>query len=221
MTRVNDRIRAPKVRVVYEDQQLGVMNTRDAVAKAKAAGLDLVEVAPNAKPPVCRVCDYGKYKYEQSKLKKNKAKSVLRTKEIKLRVGTDTHDYNIKMARCEQFLDQGNKVRIRLQFRGRENAHRDIGFEVLKGVAEDLKLMANVDLPARLAGRAVTMLLSPLPKEQRQRRFLLSHGSLVDPDDQGDEEVEFDDDEELTEDEKKAYADAIAEEAAIQESNED
>jgi translation initiation factor IF-3 len=217
MTRVNERIRAPKVRVVYEDQQLGVMSSREAVEKAKAAGMDLVEVAPNAKPPVCRVCDYGKYKYEQSKLKKNKAKAVLRTKEIKLRVGTDTHDYNIKMARCEQFLDQGNKVRIRLQFRGRENAHRDIGFEVLKGVAEDLKLMANVDLPARLAGRAVTMLLSPLPKEQRQRRFMLSHGNLIDPDDQGDEEVEFDDEDELTADEKRAYADALAEEASAEE----
>ena len=212
MTRVNDRIRAPKVRVVYEEHQLGVMSAREAVDKAKSVGLDLVEVAPNAKPPVCRVCDYGKYKYEQSKLKKNKAKTMIRTKEIKLRVGTDTHDYNIKMARCEQFLDQGAKVRIRLQFRGRENAHREIGFEVLLGVAEDLKLIANVDLKARLAGRAVTMLLSPLPKEQRQRRFMLSHGNLIDPDDQGDEDVEFDDAEEVSEEEAKAYADAVAEE---------
>jgi len=213
MTRVNERIRAPKVRVVYEDQQLGVMSSREAVEKAKAAGLDLVEVAPNAKPPVCRVCNYGKYKYEQSKLKKNKAKTSLRTKEIKLRVGTDTHDYNIKMARSEQFLDQGNKVRIRLQFRGRENAHRDIGFTVLQKVAEDLKQIANVDLKARLAGRAVTMLLSPLPKEQRVRHFMLSHGNLIDPDDMGDEEVEFDDADELTAEESKAYADAVAEEA--------
>ena len=213
MTRVNERIRAPKVRVVYEDQQLGVMSSREAVEKAKAAGLDLVEVAPNAKPPVCRVCNYGKYKYEQSKLKKNKAKTSLRTKEIKLRVGTDTHDYNIKMARSEQFLDQGNKVRIRLQFRGRENAHRDIGFTVLQKVAEDLKQIANVDLKARLAGRAVTMLLSPLPKEQRVRHFMLSHGNLIDPDDQGDEEVEFDDADEVSEEDAKAYADAVAEEA--------
>lgn len=212
MTRVNDRIRAPKVRVVYEDQQLGVMSAREAVDKAKRVGLDLVEVAPNAKPPVCRVCDYGKYKYEQSKLKKQNLKTTLRTKEIKLRVGTDTHDYNIKLARSEQFLDQGNKVRIRLQFRGRENAHREIGFEVLKKVAEDLKAIANVDLPARLAGRAVTMLLSPLPKEQRVRHFYLSHGNLVDPDDQGDEHVEFDDADEVSEEDAKAYADAVAEE---------
>lgn len=184
------------MRVVYEDQQLGVMSSREAVEKAKSVGLDLVEVAPNAKPPVCRVCDYGKYKYEQSKLKKKKAKSVTRVKEIKLRVGTDQHDYNIKMARSEQFLEHGNKVRVRLQFRGRENAHKEIGIEVLKKVGEDLKEMANVDQLPRLAGRAATMMLSPLPKEQQKRHFLLSHGNLIDPDDEGDEHVEFDDDDE-------------------------
>ena len=194
MTRVNERIRAPKVRVVYEDQQLGVMSSREAVEKAKAVGMDLVEVAPNASPPVCRVCNYGKYKYEQAKLKKKSPKTVNKIKEIKLRVGTDTHDYNIKLARAEQFLDEGNKVRVRLQFRGRENAHREIGFEVLQKVALDLKEIANVDQQARLAGRAVNMMLSPLPKEQRKRKFYLSHGNLVDPDDEGDEDVEFDED---------------------------
>lgn len=194
MTRVNERIRAPKVRVVYEDQQLGVMSSREAVEKAKAVGMDLVEVAPNATPPVCRVCDYGKYKYEQSKLKKNTAKSVTRIKEIKLRVGTDKHDYNIKLARAEQFLEHGNKVRIRLQFRGRENAHREIGFEVLNKCALDLKGMAHVDQTPRLAGRTVNMMLSPLPKNKQKRHFLLSHGNLVDPDDEGDEDVEFEDD---------------------------
>ena len=194
MTRVNEHIRAPKVRVVYEDQQLGVMSSREAVEKAKGVGMDLVEVAPNANPPVCRVCDYGKYKYEQSKLKKKKAKAVTRIKEIKLRVGTDTHDYNIKMARAEQFLEHGNKVRIRLQFRGRENAHKEIGFDVLNQCAEDLKDMAHVDQAPRLAGRAVNMMLSPLSKEKQKRHFLLSHGNLVDPDDEGDEDIEFDDD---------------------------
>ncbi|MGJ8676970.1 MAG: translation initiation factor IF-3 [Akkermansiaceae bacterium] len=214
MTRVNDRIRAPKVRVVYEEQQLGIMNTREAVDKAKAVGMDLVEVAPNAKPPVCRVCNYGKYKYEQAKLKKKSPKMVNRVKEIKLRVGTDTHDYNIKLARAEQFLDQGNKVRIRLQFRGRENAHREIGFVVLTKVAEDLKGIAAVDQNARLAGRAVTMMLSPLPEAQRKRKFLLSHGNLVDEHDEGDEHLEFNDDDELVEgsgqtsDEIDAAADA-------------
>ncbi len=202
MTRVNERIRAPKVRVVYEDQQLGVMNTREAVEKAKGVGMDLVEIAPNAKPPVCRVCDYGKYKYEQAKLKKKSPKTVSKIKEIKLRVGTDTHDYNIKLARAEQFLDTGNKVRVRLQFRGRENAHRDIGFVVLQKVAEDLKEIANVDLPARLAGRAVSMMLSPLPEGQRKRKFYLEHGHLVDPDDMGDEEDDFDEDDDIASEEE-------------------
>lgn len=174
------------------------MSAREAVAKAKSVGLDLVEVAPNAKPPVCRVCDYGKYKYEQSKLKKKKAKTVTRVKEIKLRVGTDKHDYDIKLARAEQFLEAGNKVRVRLQFRGRENAHREIGFEVLTKVGEDMNGMANVDQAPRLAGRAVTMMLSPLAKEKQKRHFLLSHGNLVDPDDEGDEYVEFDDDDDDT-----------------------
>lgn len=215
MTRVNDRIRAPKVRVVYEDQQLGVMSSREAVDKAKAVGMDLVEVAPNANPPVCRVCNYGKYKYEQAKLKKKSPKTVNKIKEIKLRVGTDTHDYNIKLARAEQFLDEGNKVRVRLQFRGRENAHRDIGFVVLKRVAEDLKEIANVDQQARLAGRAVNMMLSPLPQGQRKRKFYLSHGNLIDEDDQGDEHLEFNDDDELVEgtDETSTAAE-ISEEAS-------
>lgn len=175
------------------------MNTREAVDKAKAVGMDLVEVAPNAKPPVCRVCNYGKYKYEQAKLKKKSPKTVNKIKEIKLRVGTDSHDYNIKLARAEQFLDDGNKVRVRLQFRGRENAHRDIGFVVLNRVAEDLKLIANVDQQARLAGRAVNMMLSPLPEGQRKRKFLLSHGNLIDPEDMGDEHLEFNDEDELIE----------------------
>ncbi len=202
MTRVNERIRAPKVRVVYEDQQLGVMSSREAVEKAKAVGMDLVEVAPNASPPVCRVCDYGKYKYEQSKLKKNKAKSVSRVKEIKLRVGTDKHDYNIKMARAEQFLEHGSKVRVRLQFRGRENAHKEIGFDVLNKCAVDLKDMAHVDQAPRLAGRAVSMMLSPLAKDKQKRHFLLSHGNLVDPDDEGDEHIEFEEDDHALEGEE-------------------
>ncbi|MGB2010458.1 MAG: translation initiation factor IF-3 [Akkermansiaceae bacterium] len=202
MTRVNERIRAPKVRVVYEDQQLGVMSSREAVEKAKAVGMDLVEVAPNASPPVCRVCDYGKYKYEQSKLKKNKAKAVTRIKEIKLRVGTDKHDYNIKMARAEQFLEHGNKVRFRLQFRGRENAHKEIGVDVLKQCAVDLKDMAHIDQAPRLAGRAVSMMLSPLSKDKQKRHFLLSHGNLIDPDDEGDEDIDFEDEDHVAEGEE-------------------
>lgn len=170
--RVNDRIRAPRVRVVTaKGEQLGVMRTDDALAKAKSIGLDLVEVAPNADPPVCRLIDYGKYKYMQAKLQKgNKAKAT-RLKEVKLRVGTDVNDYNVKMGRTEQFLDHGHKVRFQLRFRARENAHKELGLEMMAKVVEDMKTMAQVDQPAKLAGNTVTMVLAPLPAAQRVKKF--------------------------------------------------
>ena len=194
MTRINERIRAPKVRVVSATgEQLGVMNTREAVQKAKAIGLDLVEVASSADPPVCRVVDYGKYKYEQSKLKKGKSKSATRMKEVKFRVRTEEHDYNVKMGRGETFLAAGHKLRIQLQFRGRENAHREIGFQVMDRIKTDLKTMAHVDQDARLAGRNIIMILSPLPKGQQERHFVLDHGELIEEDDFDDDDEDFDD----------------------------
>jgi translation initiation factor IF-3 len=173
MTRRNERIRAPRVRLLAPNgDQLGVMSSREALMKAKAMGLDLVEVAANADPPVCKIVDYGKWKYEQAKLKKGqKSKSATRLKEIKLRVRTEEHDYNIKMARAEKFLDGGHKVRVQLQFRGRENAHRDIGFQVMERVIDDLQTMAQVDQPPRLNGRAIVMVLSPLPEQKRKPKF--------------------------------------------------
>ena len=211
MTRVNDRIRAPKIRVVYgEDaQQLGVMTTREAIEKAKSVGLDLVEIAANADPPVCRIVDYGKYKYEQSKLKKtSKSKGPVKMKEVKFRVRTEEHDYNIKCARAEKFLDEGNKVRVQLQFRGRENAHREIGFEVMDRVKNDLTGMSHVDMAPKLAGRAISMVLSPIAPEKRERRFMLSHGELIHEDEAKDHE--FDDsneiEEEINEDEDSSDA---------------
>ena len=197
MTRVNDYIRAPKVRVVTDSGELiGVMSAREAVAKAKSIGLDLVEIAASADPPVCKVCDYGKYKYEQSKLKKSKPKTTSRLKEVKFRVRTEEHDYNLKCSRIEKFLEEGSKVKVQLQFRGRENAHKELGFVVLQRVAADMETMANIDQKPRLAGRAVSMLLSPLPKEQRVRKFLVEHGELIDEDDFEDDI----DDEETEED---------------------
>ena len=170
--RVNDRIRAPRVRVVTaKGEQLGVMRTDDALAKAKSIGLDLVEVAPNADPPVCRLIDYGKYKYMQAKLQKTNKAKVTKMKEVKLRVGTDVNDYNVKMARTEQFLDHGHKVRFQLRFRARENAHKELGMEMMAKVVEDMKTMAQVDQPAKLAGNTVTMVLAPLPANQRVKKF--------------------------------------------------
>ncbi len=195
MTRVNERIRAPKVRVVFgEGQQLGVMNTREAIEKAKSVGLDLVEIAAKVNPPVARIVDYGKWKYEQSKLKKSsKSKTTTKMKEVKFRVRTEDHDYNIKCSRAEQFLEEGHKVRIQLQFRGRENAHREIGFEVVNRVKKDLVSMANVDMEPKLVGRAIGMILSPLPEAKRVRRFAMEHGELIEEDDFDDDDENDDD----------------------------
>jgi len=191
--RVNDRIRAPRVRVVTaKGDQLGVMPTREALSRAKEIGLDLVEVAPNADPPVCRLIDYGKYKYMQAKLQKsNKAKSV-RMKEIKLRIGTDVNDYNVKMGRTEQFLDHGHKVRFQLRFRGRENAHQQLGLEMMAKVVEDMKTMGKVDQPPKLAGNTVTMVLTPLPEAQRVKKFKKYESEDFDPE---SEEFDANDDE--------------------------
>jgi translation initiation factor IF-3 len=196
MTRVNERIRAPRVRVVLPDgQQLGIMSAQEALAKAKLVGLDLVEIAATADPPVCRIIDYGKFKYEQAKLKKSQKKSAAasRMKEVKFRVRTEQHDYNIKLNRLETFLDEGHKVRVVLQFRGRENAHRELGFEKMLRIIGDLKTMAHVDQEPRLSGRVVGMTLSPLPPHQRKRKFQLFHGELIDEDDFEDDDEESDD----------------------------
>lgn len=147
------------------------MSTKDALYKAKEMGLDLVEVASAADPPVCRIIDYGRYKYQQAKLQKSNKSKTTRMKEVKFRVGTGTHDYNIKMARAESFLADGHKVRLQLQFKGRENAHHDLGFVLMEKVVQDLKGTGNVDQPARLAGRAIGMVLSPLPEGQRVLKF--------------------------------------------------
>jgi translation initiation factor IF-3 len=170
------------------------MDTREAVQRAKAIGFDLVEVASNADPPVCRVVDYGKWKYEQSKLKKtSKSKSVIRLKEVKFRVRTEQHDYNIKLGRIESFLDEGHKVRVQLQFRGRENAHRELGFEKLERVKGDLQTMGNVDQEPKLVGRNVVMVLSPLPASKRERKFKLSHGDLIEEDDFDEDDLDGED----------------------------
>ncbi len=202
MTRINDRIRAPKVRVVLANgEQLGVMSSREALAKAQSLGLDLVEIAGQVDPPVCKIVDYGKYKYEQAKLKKQKSKSSTRMKEVKFRVGTGQHDYNIKLGRAEGFLEANHKCRFVLQFRGRENAHKDLGFVVLNRIIEDLKSMAQVDQAPRLNGRAVAMILSPLPAHQRKRKFHLFHGELMEEDDFEEDETHDDPDDDFVPDE--------------------
>ena len=185
--RKNERIRAPEVRVIGPDgKQLGVMNPADALRMAKGAGLDLVEVSPTAKPPVCRILDFGKYMYELSKKQKeSKSNSaVTKVKEIKLRVSIDIHDYMTKVRRAEQFLNKGNKLKISLQFRGRENEHRELGFETVKRAIEDLNHIGNPDADPRLVGRSVSVSLSPLPANKRKLKY--STGDEPEEEDDGD-----------------------------------
>jgi len=166
---VNERVRAPEIRVIYGEHNV-VLPTHKALNKAKELGLDLVEIAPHAKPPVCRIVDYGKWKYEQSKQKKSE-KPKKREKEVKFRVNIDPHDYGIKLMHAEDFLAHGFKVRIQLQFRGRQMAHKELGFELMQRVKEDLATMAHVDLEPKLNNRNILMMVSPLPKEKQKRKF--------------------------------------------------
>lgn len=176
MPMINERIRAREVRILSEDgRQLGIVPTRLAIEKAKELGLDLVLVASNANPPVCRITDYGKWKYEESKKEKERKKEqgALKKseKEVKFRVGIDQHDYEIKLRNAERFLADGHKLRIPLQFRGRQHAHPELGFELLKKVEEDLITMGQVELPAKRSGRGLLMTMSPLHHKKQQRRW--------------------------------------------------
>jgi translation initiation factor IF-3 len=191
--RVNGRIRAREVRVILAatGEQLGVMKLSDAIRRAQEMGLDLVEVAANANPPVCRIVDFGKFKYEAAKQEKDKKHSGSKLKEIKFRVNCAEHDYVTKMRHAEEFLDKGNKVRIQLQFRGREMAHQELGMALMVRVRTDLVNMANVETEPKLMGKSVTMTLAPLPANKRKRHFLSDHDlpPLEDePDDEDDEE---------------------------------
>ena len=213
-TRVNDKIRSPEIRVIYGEHNV-VLPTYKALNKAKELGLDLVEIAPNARPPVCRIVDYGKYKYEQSKLKKSE-KPKKREKEVKFRVNIDPHDYAIKLTHAEDFLAHGFKVRIQLQFRGRQMAHKELGFELMERVKEDLSGMAHVDLEPKLSNRNILMMVSPLPPEKQRRKFrrdgeevdLTEADAAMEADDD-----EFDDDEYDDEDTHEETGDDVSDEA--------
>ena len=152
-------------------EQLGVMKLSDALRKAQSLGLDLVEVAPTANPPVCKIVDFGKFRYDISKQEKDKRSSGTKLKEIKFRVNIDDHDYLTKIRHGEEFLDKGNKVRVQLQFRGREMAHQEFGMQLMEKVRDDLSGMSQVEMEPKIAGRNITMTLSPLPAARRKRRF--------------------------------------------------
>ncbi len=159
---MNERIRVREVRVIGADsEQLGVMSPEEALEKAREVGLDLVEVAANSKPPVCRIMDYGRYKYEQKKKRsgQNKKAHAAALKEVKLRPGTDLHDLEFKLNNARRFLMEGDKVKITVMFRGREMVHTYRGREQLEAVREHLKPIAKLENPPRMEGRFMSMIL--------------------------------------------------------------
>jgi len=162
--RVNEEITAMSIRLVDERGQMaGVVSLRDALDRAVEAGLDLVEIAPTASPPVCKILDYGKFKYEEQK-KKNEARKkqkVIEIKEIKLRPTIDDNDYKIKMRAMHRFLEEGDKVKVTLRFRGRELAHQDLGMAVLIRVRDDLDPVAKVEQMPKMEGRQMVMVVAP------------------------------------------------------------
>lgn len=157
-------IKVPQVRVIdAEGNQLGVMATKDALMAAETAGLDLVEIASSAVPPVCRIMDYGKYKYQLSKKARDakKKQTVIHVKEMKLRSKTEEHDFQFKLRNIKKFLSDGDKVKITIMFKGREITHTELGMGMLKRVAEELKEVATIEHPPKLEGRNMTMVVAP------------------------------------------------------------
>src|SRR5438094_3151739 len=171
--RVNGRIRAREVRVILgsSGEQLGVMKLPDALRKAQSIGLDLVEIAPTANPPVCKIVARGKFRYDISKHERDRKPAGAKLKELKFRVNIDDHDYLTKIRHGEEFLDRGNKVRVQLQFRGREMAHQELGMQLMEKVRKDLAGMSQVETEPKITGRNLTMTLTPLPANRRKRRF--------------------------------------------------
>lgn len=167
--RKNERIRALEVRVIGHDgKHLGILPTREALRIAQAQALDLVEVSPGERPPVCKVLDYGKFMYEEGKKQKHHKPHASKLKEVKFRPRIEQHDYITKLRHVEEFLFHGDKVKLTLFFKGREMEHKELGFETMKRVLADLTHVGTADQPARLFGRNINTTLSPLPPNKRK-----------------------------------------------------
>jgi len=185
--RRNHRIKVPQVRVISpEGRQLGIMDTPKAVNLALEVGLDLVEFAPNANPPVCKIIDFGKWVYEEQKKHSHAKTTASKIKEIEFTARIEQHDFETKLRHAEEFLDHGNKVKMRLKFRGREMAHTELGFGVMKKAVAELVNMGHPDSEPKLIGRNIHVMLTPLPPNKRKPRFHVREGGV--PED--DEEVE-------------------------------
>jgi translation initiation factor IF-3 len=160
----NNRINSPEVQVINSSgENLGILNTNEAIAMAKEEGLDLIEISPNAKPPVCKITEIGKYRYDLQK-KTNKAKKkqkIVNLKEIKLRPGTDTHDYNFKIKNSNKFLEKGDKVKFTVKFKGREMQHTNLGRELMSRIIADTTTFGKVEVYPKFEGRQIIMIIQP------------------------------------------------------------
>ena len=163
--RSNNRISSPDVQVIASDgENLGIINTNEAISMAKNQGLDLIEIAPNANPPVCKIMDMGKYKYDAQK-KANIAKKkqkIVSLKEIKLRPGTEAHDYNFKIKNAKKFITKGDKVKFTVKFRGREMQHTDLGKDLMNRIIEETKDIAKIESKPKFEGRQMVMIIQPI-----------------------------------------------------------
>jgi translation initiation factor IF-3 len=192
-TRINGKIRAREVRVIgTENQQLGILSLGDAISMARAAGVDLVEIAPNAAPPVCRLVDFGKYRYELAKRDKESKKHqhANRVKEIQLTATIDPHDFGVKVNHAIGFLCEDMKVKASLRFRGREMAHQEFGFKVVQNFIQELAPYGHPDAQPRLVGRGLNVMLSPLPRNKRAPNPNKADDSEPHPDSDAAEENE-------------------------------
>ena len=163
--KANNRINSPEVQVIASNgENLGIISTNKAISMAKEEGLDLIEIAPNAKPPVCKIIDMGKYKYDAQK-KANKAKKkqkIVLLKEIKLRPVTEAHDYNFKLKNAQKFLSKGDKVKFTIRFKGRELQHSHLGQNLMNKIKEDIKLVGKVEMNPKFDGKQMIMVIQPL-----------------------------------------------------------
>jgi translation initiation factor IF-3 len=162
--RVNEDIRVREVQLIDADgTNVGVTPINEAIAKAKEAGLDLVEISPNTNPPVCKILDYGKYKYQAQKkaAEARKKQKTFEVKEIKLRPGIDKHDYDVKVRSMQRFFEEGDKVKVTLRFRGREMAHQELGYKLLNRIKEDMATVAKVEAEPMSEGRQIVMIMAP------------------------------------------------------------
>lgn len=187
--RKNERIRVPKVRVIGPDgNQIGILDTQQALELAKKQGLDLVEVSPTAKPPVCRILNFGKFMYDEGKKNKSNKSVTTKLKETKFRLNIDTHDFETKIRRGEYFLNKGFKLKLTLMVRGREMEHKDLAFNVINRAIDHLKHIGIPDGDAKLVGRNISVILSPVAVNKRKLIYNAPDADFDDDDEEDEDE---------------------------------